>query len=268
MFDYDIPTVHDPKNQVSLDDRRPRLLTDIVGQSHIAPRISQAAKNGTLGRRYAFIGPTGSGKTTIAQTAARIFFCPRSRELGDACGTCKTCSLTSLSDYGNYHEWTGAELNEGWAWWTENGKSILDRATWCFFLDEAQDLSNLHQKALFRQLETARAMVIFATTHEHLINDALLGRFGANKFELRRPTLVQAVDCMERHCQQLGVAATPGQLTAVARHYKENLRLCVDFVFTVKDQTRDGKVTDDFVKSVTGVELSSETPSVRKRIDL
>lgn len=268
MFDYEIPTIHNPMNQVSLDDRRPRRLADIVGQSHIVPRIAQAARNGTLGRRYALVGPTGSGKTTIALTAARIFFCPQSRELGDACGKCKTCSLTNLPDYGAYYEWTGAELDREWEWWSVNGKAILERATWCFFLDEAQDLSDLHQKALFRQLETARAMVIFATTHEHRIDDALLGRFGANKFELRRPTLLQAVDCMERHCQQLGVAATHDQLTAVARHYKENLRLCVDFVFTVKDQTCDGKVTDDFVKSVTGAELSSAAPSGSKRIDL
>ena len=48
-------------------------------------------------------------------------------------------------------------------------------------------------------------------------NDALLGRFGASKFEVRRPTLDLAVDCMERHCLQLGVVATRDQLTVVAR---------------------------------------------------
>ena len=268
MFDFEIPTNHDPAVQSSLDDRRPRMLSEIVGQAHIVTRISQAAKNGCLGRRYAFIGPTGSGKTTLAQATGRTFFCPQSRELGDACGKCKTCSLANLPDLGKYHEWTGAELSENWGWWVENGKSILDRSTWCFFLDEAQDLSDLHQKALFRQLESARAMVIFATTHEHLVNDALLGRFGASKFEVRRPTQTQAVDCMERHCLQLGVVATRDQLTAVARHYTENLRLCVDFVFTVKDQTPDGCVTDEFVKTVTGEEPSSAVPATHARIRL
>lgn len=265
MFDFEIPTNHDPAVQSSLDDRRPRKLSEIVGQEHIVTRISQAAKNGCLGRRYAFIGPTGSGKTSLALAAGRMFFCRQSRELGDACGKCKTCLMAELGDYESYHQWTGAELDEDWEWWKEHGKSILERSTWCFFLDEAQDLSDLHQKALFRQLETARAMVIFATTHEHLVNDALLGRFGASKFEVRRPTLDQAVDCMERHCLQLGVVATREQLIAVSRHYKENLRLCVDFVFTVKDQTPDGCVTDEFVKTVAGEEPSSAVPATRAR---
>ncbi len=268
MYDFEIPTDHNPAVQFSLDDRRPRTLSEIVGQEHIVPRLSQAAKNGSLGRRQALVGPTGSGKTTIAQAIARTFFCSRSRELGDACGTCKICLLTSLSNLGSYHEWTGAELNEQWGWWAENGSCILERSTYCFFLDEAQDLSDLHQKALFRQLERARAMVIFATTHENLVNDALLGRFGANKFYVRRPTLAQAVDCMERHCLKLGVVATRDQLAAIAGHFKENLRLCVDFVFSAKDQTPDGLVSDEFVKAVTGVEISSAVPSVRARISL
>ena len=221
-----------------------------------------------MGRRYAFVGPTGSGKTTLAQATARTYFCPRSREFGDACGECKSCLLANLPNLGSYHEWTGAELNDSWGWWAENGKSILERPTWCFFLDEVQDLSQLHQKALFRQLEMSRAMVIFATTHEHLVNDALLGRFGTNKFDVRRPTLAQAVDCMERHCLKLRVVATRDQLTAIARHYKENLRLCVDFVFAVKDQTPDGRVIDEFVKSVIGIELLSGTPPTRNRISL
>ncbi len=268
MFDFEIPTNQDPAMRSSLDERRPRKLSEIVGQAHIVTRISQAAKNGCLGRRYAFIGPTGCGKTTLAQATARTFFCPHSRELGDACSECKICSLANLPDHGAYHEWTGAELSENWEWWNENGKAILERSTWCFFLDEAQDLSPLHQKALFRQLETARAMVIFATTHEHLVNDALLGRFGANKFEVRRPTRIQAVDCMERHCQQLGVVATRDQLMAVARHYAENLRLCVDFVFTIKDQTTDGCVTDEFLKLVIGEETSLAVPEIRARVRL
>lgn len=268
MFDYDIPTTHNATSQISLDDRRPRRLEDVVGQEHIVGRINQAARNGCLGRRYALVGPTGSGKTTLAQAIARTFLCPRSRELGDACGECKTCSLASLGDYGGYHEWTGAELNEDWEWWAGNGKAILERATWCLFLDEAQDLSLPHQKALFRQLESARSMVIFATTHEHLVNDALLGRFGANKFEVRRPTLVQAVECMQRHCLLLGVSATGDQLATVAQHYTLNLRLCVDFVYTVKDQTTDGQVTNEFVKSVTGIEMSAAASSPRTRISL
>ncbi len=50
MFDYDIPTTHSAASQISLDDRRPRRLADVVGQDHIVGRINQAARNGCPNR--------------------------------------------------------------------------------------------------------------------------------------------------------------------------------------------------------------------------
>ena len=267
MYD-DIQNGGEPSHSVSLEARRPQRLTDIVGQQQIISRISQAAKNSFRVRRYAFLGPTGSGKTTLALTTARMFYCPRSSELGDACGDCKTCSMLDLSAYHPYAEWTGADLERDWDWWKENGNSILERSNWCFFLDEAQDLSELHQKSLFRQLEKASAMVIFATTHQHQINDALLGRFGTNVFNVRRPTTTQAVECMQAHCQTLGVIAGFHQLETVAQHYQENLRLCVDFVYTAKDQLPDSILTDNFVVSVTGRDAKNATSAPSRRVRL
>ena len=176
--------------------------------------------------------------------------------------------MSELAMYQLFEEWTGARLEENWKWWEENGDSILERSKWCFFLDEAQDLSLFHQKALFRQLEKANAMVIFATTHRHQINDALLGRFGTNVFEVRRPTTAQAVECMRVHCQSLGVIAGIHQLEIVAQHYQENMRLCVDFVYTAKDQLPDSNLTDNFVASVTGRDINTPLSGPSRRVRL
>lgn len=267
MFD-EFQNDDEPSDSVSLESRRPRNMAEIVGQEHIVCRISQAAKKGFKVRRYAFIGPTGSGKTTLALATARSFFCVNSSALGDVCGNCKTCSMLDLAAYQPFEEWTGAHLEKNWSWWEENGNSILERSSWCFFLDEAQDLSVIHQKALFRQLEKANAMVIFATTHQHQINDALLGRFGTNVFVVRRPTTAQAVECMQTHCQTLGVIAVAHQLEIVAQHYQENLRLCVDFVFTAKDQLPDSILTENFVESVTGRGINNTPVAPSRRVKL
>lgn len=176
--------------------------------------------------------------------------------------------MLDLASYQPFAEWTGADLERDWEWWKENGSSILERPNWCLFLDEAQDLSELHQKSLFRQLEKANAMIIFATTHQHKINDALLGRFGSNVFEVRRPTTTQAVECMQAHCQALGVIAAGHQLEAIAQHYQENLRLCVDFVYTAMDQLPDHVLTDDFITAITGRDATKAAPAPGRRARL
>lgn len=249
----------------NLDDRRPRKLADIVGQDHIVPRLRQAAKNGKLSNRYLITGPTGVGKTTLAQVIARLFWCPRGKELGRLCGKCQTCVMEDLNGFSPYREIPGAHLNEYWDWWQYNEKSALDRAGWCVFIDEAQDLCEKRQKAFYRQLEEARAMVIFATTHEHKLIDALVGRFGLNKFELRRPTNAEVVECMMRHCVRLGVIATSEQLSFVAVHLCENLRLCVDFVYTVQAQSPDAHVTEEVIESILGVSPSMSSVATTRR---
>ena len=254
MYNYPDDRFHDPANEQSQDDRRPRRLVEIVGQENIVARLQLALRNGGLPQKRAFIGPTGGGKTTLGITSARAELCPSARKLGDVCGECRICRLRNLSSLQIYEEWTGAELEQDWKWWNLNGKALLDRPGWVLFLDEAQDLSKLHQKALFRQLEKARATVILATTHRHEIVDALLNRFGTNVFEVRRPTVEQAVDLMQRHCGKLDVHAERPQLTRVAKYYVVDLRQCVDFVYTARDQAPDRVVTDEFVNLVLDID--------------
>lgn len=227
----------------SLDNRRPRKLADVVGLDRIKQRLSRSAQNGFQSRRLLFHGPTGSGKTTLAQIAGRMFFCSHSRTIGDACGECRTCKMKEIN-YIDYQEWTGAHLNDEWEWWRENGKVVLDRPNGFLFIDEAQDLSVAHQKELYRVTEQAKAMFIMATTHIHEIIDALVGRFGVNCFELTRPAINEAISLMEATARQIGIEADRHQLERVADHVNLNLRLCVDFIYTVKDQSPDGRVTE------------------------
>src|SRR4051812_32625801 len=165
----------------SLDDRRPRFLRQLVGNAHVVDRLARQMKRGTVPNRVFLYGPTGSGKTTVARVIARHFFCRNRVGIGDPCGDCELCRR-GLGGIAEFEGWTGARLEQNWAWWEVNGWSILGRPDWAFFLDEAQDLSELHQKFFYDMLEAAEALVIFATTHRHAIKDALVNRFGANAY--------------------------------------------------------------------------------------
>jgi DNA polymerase III gamma/tau subunit len=257
MPDFESATTSCPGFGLCLDARRPRSLAQVVGQEHIIPRLRQSLQNDRLPQLIALLGPSGVGKTTLATILARITFCPQARELGDCCGKCTTCRRDDLNGYEPYHEWAGADLDEAWHWWLSDSSSVLGRPSWFFFLDEVQDLSKLHQKALLKKVESAQARIILATTHRHEIVDALLNRFGTNVFELRRPTLAQVVTYMVGLCRQKGLQASEGQLARVAGHFSQDLRKCVDFVYSAEAQTSNGIVTDEFVGAVLGVTMTN-----------
>ncbi len=245
----------------SLDSRRPRFLRDVVGNAHVVGRLVQQMANGTDPQRAFLLGPTGSGKTTVAQIMVRHRFCRNRSGIGDPCGVCDRC-LGSLEDLTDYEEWTGARLDADWGWWERNGSSILRRPWASIFIDEAQDLSERHQKTLFRDLEGATCQVIFATTHKSHIKDALLKRFGNNIYEMRRPTVPEVTDHLTSICTALGIRAETAELTNVAELNGCDLRLCVDFVYSAAEQAPNQVVTAAFVESVFGVAAASEEAKV------
>jgi replication-associated recombination protein RarA len=152
----------------------------------------------------------------------------------------------------SFHEWTGADLEERWEWFEKNGNTVLGWPDFVFFLDEAQDLGQLHQKALLRRIERAKAVVLFATTHRGMINDALENRFGANVYELQWPDREEVATHLLDLGEKRKVVATREQLLRVADHYACDLRKCVDLVYTAKEQCSGGRMTDAFLDAVLG----------------
>jgi len=239
--------------RISLDDRRPRLLSQIVGNQPVVERLRQQLRNGRRPRRVLLHGPTGAGKTTGARILARYAFCLKPIGIGDPCGECANCSK-ELDGFLPYIEWTGNQITQGWTWWRENISSSFSRSGNVVFVDEAQELGKSHQAEFRTRLESAEAMVIFTTTHLHELDDALINRFGVNVYELTRPTTDEVTAHLVALGLELGVRAQRHQLVRVAENLGCDLRKCVDFVYTALDQTDGGIVTEAYVNMVLGTD--------------
>lgn len=237
---------YDTTAEVSLDGRRPTTLDQIAGNEQVLRRLrDEIATNGTPPRRCLFVGPSGSGKTTIAQILARYSFCEQiqRRVCSRPCGVCPGCQSNNWA----FVDWCGSDLSQHWDKWQDDLDHVLTQPGYTLFIDELQALQPGQLTAMLRLIERARARFCGATTHIHELPIAFRRRFGFNVYELEYPRTDTAVCYLGRLAQTLKVTVSPEQLTEVARRVGNDMRMCVDFLYTAAKQTRNGVVTPQYL---------------------
>jgi len=249
-------------DQISLDSRRPTGLSQFIGNAQVLNRLVPQIQKGRIPRLALFHGPSGAGKTTLALILARLFFCTTARQAQwrdtNPCGSCAPC-LASPDGIAECHIYTGAQLAENPQQYSQHLRRLLWQNWNLVLVDEAQDLTERLQALMQTDLEQAKAVVLFTTTHPNKLSQILVNRFTNHVYELRRPSQEEAVQGMADLCTRIKVHATPTQLSRVARHYGCDLRKCMEFPHTVVEQTTDGMLTDAFCDMVLGSEVGEES---------
>lgn len=239
-------------------DRRPRRLSQFAGNQPTLNRlIAQIGRWGLADNLFAFFGPSGVGKTTLARILGRRHVCQGARpEDIEPCGVCETCQRNlekvdsaASGTWAAYYEFKGAALTEEVG---NKSKSQLNEPG-ALVIDEGQEVEKRLQQIIRTDIEELAAPLVLTTTDIFLIDDALRNRFANHIFELVPPTPDEVADVLDRIMKSLNMPPCPREmLIRVAVAHPCDMRKCTDAVYVAEAQAPGKVIAEDFLDKLFG----------------
>lgn len=163
---------------------RPKMFSDIVGQSHITQILKNQIAEGSISHAYLFSGGRGTGKTSTAKVFAKAINC-ENMENSEPCFSCRPCmdgdiDIIEIDAASNNSVDNIRELRDNVAYTPSYGKYKV------YIIDEVHMLSQGAFNALLKTLEEPPPHVVFilATTEPQKIPPTVLSR--CQRFDFRK----------------------------------------------------------------------------------
>ncbi len=205
--------------QVIARKYRPQRFSDVVGQEHVTQTLSNAVEQNRIAHAYLFVGPRGTGKTTIARIFAKCLNCtdgpksdfaeddPRCQEIAEG----RSLDVLEIDGASNRGIEEIRELRE-----TVKYAPAASRFK-VYIIDEVHMLTKEAFNALLKTLEEPPAHVkfMFATTEPEKILPTILSR--CQRFDLRRIPVALIVEHLAGIAKLEKVQIEEAALFAIAR---------------------------------------------------
>src|SRR5437762_6968592 len=212
--------------QVIARKYRPQCFAEVVGQEHVTQTLANAIKQKRIAHAYLFVGPRGTGKTTIARIFAKALNCtggPKADFLEDDQRCIEITEGRSL----DVLEIDGASnrgieeiraLRETVRYAPASGKFKI------YIIDEVHMLTKEAFNALLKTLEEPPEHVkfMFATTEPQKVLPTILSR--CQRFDLRRIPAGLIVKHLKEIAKKEKVSIDDAALAAIARGAEGGLR--------------------------------------------
>ncbi|MEO7299358.1 MAG: DNA polymerase III subunit gamma/tau, partial [Verrucomicrobiota bacterium] len=205
--------------QVIARKYRPQRFADVVGQEHVTQTLSNAITQNRIAHAYLFVGPRGTGKTTIARIFAKALNAtggpnadfsendPKVQEIAEG----RALDVLEIDGASNNGVEQVRELRETCKYAPASSKYKI------YIIDEVHMLSTAAFNALLKTLEEPPAHVkfMFATTEAEKILPTILSR--CQRFDLRRIPAKLIVEHLGYIAKKENVIIDDPALHAIAR---------------------------------------------------
>ena len=229
-----------PKPRVLYRKYRPTKLSDVVGQEQVTVTLENALKQDKISHAYLFIGPRGTGKTSVARIFAHAV---------------NNFDYTVEDQYLDIVE-IDAASNTG----VDNIRELREKAIIApttgkykvYIIDEVHMLTKSASNALLKTLEEPPEHVIFimATTDAYKVPITISSRTQVHTFKLASPEVMQAH--LRQISDQEGIKITDDALEIVVRRgggsFRDSLSL-LDQITTLSD----GEITAALLEKSLGL---------------